>query len=101
MKSLGLPNINFNDDGREFKFIGIWSKNRWEWLATHIANMYYKYTTIGFFDSMGVQAVDFIIKQTELTSLFLSKEYIQKIISMKKDGFATTITQIVSFESVT
>ena len=41
-------------DGRDWRFIGIWSKNRWEWLASHIANMYFTYTTIGFFDSMGV-----------------------------------------------
>lgn len=54
MHKLGLPNLSYNDDGTPFKFIGVWSKNRWEWLATHIANMYFKYTTIGFFDSMGV-----------------------------------------------
>jgi hypothetical protein len=40
-------------DGKRWQFVGIWSKNRWEWLATHIANMYYNNTTIGFFDSMG------------------------------------------------
>ena len=41
-------------DGQKWRFVGIWSKNRWEWLATHIANMYYTQTSIGFFDSMGV-----------------------------------------------
>ena len=40
-------------DGKKWQFVGIWAKNRWEWLATHIANMYYNNTTIGFFDSMG------------------------------------------------
>ena len=40
-------------DGKKWQFVGIWTKNRWEWLATHIANMYYNNTTIGFFDSMG------------------------------------------------
>jgi long-subunit acyl-CoA synthetase (AMP-forming) len=51
-------------DGKEWKFVGIWSKNRKEWLETYIANMYCGSTTIGFFDSMGAQAVDFIIEQT-------------------------------------
>ena len=49
-------------DGRTWSFTGIWSKNRMEWLQTHIANMYNNYTTIGFFDSMGVESVDFIVK---------------------------------------
>ena len=40
-------------DGRKWRFIGIWSKNREEWLVTHISNMYFNNTTIGFFDSMG------------------------------------------------
>jgi long-chain acyl-CoA synthetase len=41
-------------DGKEWSFIGIWSKNRREWLETYLANMYFNRTTIGFFDSMGV-----------------------------------------------
>jgi len=40
-------------DGRKWKFVGIWSKNRQEYFHTHTANMYFNYTTIGIFDSMG------------------------------------------------
>ena len=61
MVKLGLANES-EGDGKKWKFIGLWSKNRWEWLATHIANMYFNYTSIGFFDSMGVQSVDYILK---------------------------------------
>lgn len=53
MNSLGLATETEGDD-KKWKFVGIWSKNRWEWLATHIANMYFNHTSIGFFDSMGV-----------------------------------------------
>jgi long-subunit acyl-CoA synthetase (AMP-forming) len=53
MTKLGLANVSEGDD-KKWKFVGIWSKNRWEWLATHIANMYFNHTSIGFFDSMGV-----------------------------------------------
>ena len=63
----------------------MWAKNRWEWLATHIANMYFTVTTIGFFDSMGAGSVDYILNQTELTSIFASNDYINKILTMKKD----------------
>ena len=48
-------------DGKKWRFVGIWSKNRYEWLVTHIANMYYNMTKIGFFDSMGFQSVDYIL----------------------------------------
>lgn len=71
-------------DDKKWQFVGIWAKNRWEWLATHIANMYDSMTTIGFFDSMGESAVDFILVQTELSCIFTTPEYMKKIISMKK-----------------
>ena len=87
-------------DGKKWRFVGIWSKNRYEWLATHIANMYYNQTTIGFFDSMGAQSVDYILKQTELSCIFSTPEYIAKIIQMKKDKLATTIKFLVCFDDV-
>lgn len=60
IKKLGLS-VETEGDGRKWNFVGIWSRNREEWLTTHIANMYYSMTTIGFFDSMGISAVDFIL----------------------------------------
>ena len=87
-------------DGKKWRFVGLWSKNRYEWLATHIANMYYNQTTIGFFDSMGAQSVDYILKQTELSGIFSTPEYIAKIIQMKKDKLATTIKFLVCFDDV-
>lgn len=68
---------------------------------THIANMYYSHTTIGFFDSMGVQAVDYILKQTELSCIFSTSDYIKKLCDMKKDNLAPTIKFLVCFDDVT
>ena len=80
--------------------VGIWAKNRYEWLTTHLANMYFSYTTIGFFDSMGVDAVDFIMKQTELSCVFCDSSYTAKVIQMRKDGLATTVKHLISFDPV-
>ena len=85
-------------DDKKWHFVGIWAKNRWEWLTTHIANMYYSMTTIGFFDSMGISAVDFILNQTELSCIFTTPEYINKIVTMKKEGLAKAIKFLVSFD---
>lgn len=60
--------------------------------------MYAGCTTVGFFDSMGPPAVDFILKQTELKTLFCTNEYIEKIVSMRRDGHATSLTHVVSFD---
>jgi long-chain acyl-CoA synthetase len=62
--------------------------------------MYFTFTTIGFFDSMGVDSVDFIMKQTELSCVFTEKAYISKIISMKKDKQASTLKYLISYDPV-
>lgn len=62
--------------------------------------MYFNYTTIGFFDSMGNDTVDYILKQTELSTIFCADEYVAKLITMRKGGLATNITKIVTFDAV-
>ena len=48
-------------EGRTWNFLGIWSKNRWEWTVALLANMHYKVTTVGFYDAMGAEQVDYIL----------------------------------------
>lgn len=62
--------------------------------------MYFSFTTIGIFDSMGAEAVDFIAKQTELQCIFTEQAYIDKIIAMKKDKLASTVKNLVSYDPV-
>ena len=62
--------------------------------------MYFNFTTIGFFDSMGAEAVDFIMQQTELSCVFTEQAYIAKIIQMRKDHKADTIKFLISYDPV-
>uniref|UniRef100_UPI0035C6CB46 AMP-binding protein n=1 Tax=Serratia quinivorans TaxID=137545 RepID=UPI0035C6CB46 len=55
-----------------WRFIGIWMKNRWEWTATLLASMHYKITTVGFYDAMSSEQVDFILNQTEMTTVVVT-----------------------------
>jgi long-chain acyl-CoA synthetase len=83
-----------------FKFCGIWSKNRWEWMTTLLACMHYKITVVGFYDAMGTSSVEFILNQTEMTSIICSGDYIEKIVNMKKDGMAQHIKNLVTIDEI-
>lgn len=48
-------------EGRSWSFNGIWSLNRAEWAITLLAGMHYDITTVGFYDAMGIDQVDFIL----------------------------------------
>lgn len=80
--------------------MGIQSKNREEWILVHIANMKSSVTTVAFYDTLGPQAVEFVIRQTELTTISCSSNYVTGLIKLKKEGKADSIENIVSFEAV-
>ena len=86
------------EDG--FKFCGIWAKNRWEWTTTLLGCMHYKITSVGFYDAMATQAVEFIFDQTQMTTVICSDVYVSKIVQMKADGMAQHITALVSLDDV-
>jgi len=50
--------------------------------------MHYKITTVGFYDAMGTSAVEFILNQTEMTTIICSGFYVGKLVQMKSDGMA-------------
>lgn len=80
------PEVDGEEDGPKMRFVGIWAKNRWEWAATLIACMYYNIKVVGFFDAMGADALDFILNQTELSTIVCTSAYVKRIVQMKKDS---------------
>jgi long-chain acyl-CoA synthetase len=63
-------------EGKNWRFIGIQSKNRKEWNLIHLANMHIKTTTVALYDTLGVEASKYVIEQTEMTTIATSKDLI-------------------------
>ena len=57
-----------------------------------------KTTLIGFFDAMGEESVNFIVEQTELTTIFCAKEYVDRLIKMKNEGKLKSLENILCFD---
>lgn len=68
-----------------YRFIGIQSKNRAEWVIAHLANMHQSITTVAFFDTLGPDAQKFVINQTEMTTMIVSKGYVKGLAQLKKE----------------
>ena len=82
-------------EGKDWYFLGIWAKNCPDWTISLLACMYYKITTVGFYDAMSKEQVDFIFNQTRMTTVVVTTDYAQKIIDMKKNGMAQNITGLI------
>ena len=99
LMTLGLcPAVRGED--RDWHFCGIWAKNCWEWTATLLACMHYDMTTVGFYDAMSAEQVDFILKQTEMKTIVCTSDYAQKLIDMKKQGMAQFVGALVVCDGV-
>jgi len=61
MRVLNLsPEVNAEKPGEKIRFLGVWSKNREEWITTLLGTMMVKTVVVGFYDAMGPPAVDYI-----------------------------------------
>lgn len=85
-------------EGRIWKFMGIYAKNREEWALTAIANFKNSVTTIALYDTLGPQAIEFVFRQTEMTSVSCAGSYVAGLIKLKKEGKSHNLQNIVSFE---
>jgi long-subunit acyl-CoA synthetase (AMP-forming) len=62
--------------------------------------MHYDITNVGFYESMGFQAVDYILKQTEIATIFCEGRLLKKIVELKSKGLALSLKNLVVFDEV-
>ena len=74
----GYKALNLMEDiegeGKTWNFMGIYGKNRPEWVLSDLASAMINGTTIAFYDTLGPSAIDFVIRQTELTTITCAVE---------------------------
>lgn len=78
IETLGLAPTKSQFRNYNLRFIGIHGKNSVEWVLTDIANICYGYTSMPLYDTLGDEAVEFMLHETELTTLFLTSDLIKK-----------------------
>ena len=82
--------------------IGLYSKNRYEWVVAEHGAFTQNLVTVPLYDTLGAEAVAFIIDQTGMTTVFCSIVELPKLISFKTDSATAssmkTLTNVVVFE---
>lgn len=98
---LGLcPEIEAED--RTWRFMGIQSKNRKEWVLTHAADIHQTITTVALYDTLGPDATKFVLDQTQMATLAVSQDYVSKLAEMKKKddtGKMQYLKNLIVFEN--
>lgn len=76
------PKIS-SDDGN-FGMIGLYAKNREEWIVTDFAAVLAGIATVTLYDTLGKEFIEYIINQTQLNTLVLQSDKIKKILELKE-----------------
>lgn len=70
-------------EGLQYQFMGVFAKNREEWAVVDLACMRSSVTIVPFFDSLGPEALGFVINQTELTTMCVEESSVDNLIKIK------------------
>ena len=69
----------------KLRFVGIHGKNTPEWVLTDITSMVFGYTTMPLYDTLGEEAIQFMLHETELTTLFLTADLLKSHVARIKN----------------
>ena len=89
------------------KLIGVFGKNRREWVILDIANILYGYTMVPFYDTLGKissylylgpDSIPFILNQTNIETMFISGDATKSLLKCKEKG---KLLNLVLFDLLT
>ena len=82
IKKLDLIN-SCEDEKGKINVVGIYSRNREEWICTEIALWKNRSASVAFYDSLSKESLIYIINQVKMKSIFLEKKCFDQIVSIK------------------
>ena len=68
----------------DFKFLGIYSKNRVEWIIAYLGSHANNATVVTIYDTLGEKAMEYIFWQTELETILIEACSLPKIAKLVK-----------------
>ena len=86
------------DEGRSWRLMGIYAKNREEWAFTSLATQRQNGTVVAFYDTLGPSGVEYIIRQTRLETISCAIESLRSLIMLKSQGRAESIKNFICFD---
>ncbi|CDW80980.1 long-chain-fatty-acid--ligase 5 [Stylonychia lemnae] len=101
----GILNLNLSPviqhNNENWRFMGIFSRNREEWALVNLACMKISITVVPFFDSLGQDSLAFVINQTELTTMCIEEKNFEILLKLKCEGRIQSLQSIVMFDKPT
>ena len=83
----------------DFKFLGIYSKNRIEWIVAYLGSHANNATVVTIYDTLGEKAMEYIFWQTELETILIEACCLSKIIKLVKEKRTSNLKNLIVVDS--
>ena len=80
------------------KFMGIYSRNREEWLVGSFGCQMDSIAIVTLYDTLGINSIEYILNETELTTIIAETKTFEKIIDIKKNNKFGKVENIISLK---
>lgn len=69
-------------DEKNIWLVGLFSRNREEWVLTDIACFKNSIVTVPLYETLGLNALEYITNQSELETIFVSEEKVKTLLEI-------------------
>ena len=77
------------------RFMGIYSRNREEWIIGSFGCQMDSITIVTLYDTLGMKSIEFILNQTEMNTIIVEEKNLGKILELKKDNKLAKVKNII------
>ena len=93
------PEISVDDEilgkDKKMRFMGIYSRNREEWIVGSFGCQMDSITIVTLYDTLGTNSIEFIFKQTELTTILAEEKNLETILKIRKENKLGNVKNII------
>ena len=83
----------------DFKFLGIYAKNRVEWIVAYLGSHANSATVVTIYDTLGLKAMEYIFWQTELETILIEACNLANILKLIKEKKTNKLKNLIVTDS--
>ena len=84
---------------KNMRFMGIYSKNREEWIVGSFGCQMDSIIIVPLYDTLGMKSIGYILNQTEMTTIILERKKLENILKLKEEDKLNKVKNIIYLKS--
>ena len=91
------PVIEIEKEG-PYRFLGIYSRNKKEWLLSYLGAIKDSITIVTVYETLGLIAIEYILEQTQLISVVIEVKALKTVLKLAKDHKIHNLKNLIVIE---